>query len=152
MTTIRRIVVGEAQVVRELYRHAVQELADRYPEDRIAISERGLDNFETLFRLGAVHEDVFTLVAVADGELVGFVNAQVTRSPGLPGLAGEVSELWTRKQSSDDRTALVAEAARLLRERGASPVFHHEDRDHPVGEPWEELGFRPDVTRYSLYE
>ena len=59
---IRRIGAEEAPVVRELYRAMVAEAAERHPDEGIGISERGLDNLETHFRVGAVHEDVLTLV------------------------------------------------------------------------------------------
>jgi hypothetical protein len=138
--------------VRELYRAMVAEAAARSPEDRIGISERGLSNLETLFRLGAVHEDEIALVAEEGGELVGFVLAEVTRGRGLPGLAGEVSELWSRPDGDESmRERLAREAVRELRARGAGPIFHTEDADHPEREPWASLGFEADVVRFSLY-
>jgi hypothetical protein len=140
MATIRRIEASDAPRVRELYRTMT----------RSRISEAGLNNLETLFRLGAVHEDVYTLVAEQDGELVGFVLAEVTRSPGLPGLAGRIDELWTLDNPL--RRPLVEEAIRLLRKRGVKPVFHYEDAEEPDDEPWRMLGFVPDTVRYSLYD
>jgi predicted N-acetyltransferase YhbS len=151
MTTIRRIRVDEALAVRELYRESVREAAERHPEDRLEISEQGLDNLETHFRLGAVHEDVITLVAEDDGEFVGFVLAEVERGRSLPGAAGQVAELWTGPGRRQLREELVREAIRLLRERGAGPIFHTDDAKDPEREPWESLGFAPDVVRFSLY-
>jgi hypothetical protein len=152
MIEIRRITVEEAPAARELYRAMIAEAAERHPEDRIGISERGLSNLETLFRLGAVHEDQIALVADDGGELVGFVLAEVTRGRGLPGVAGEVSELWTRADvDGSTREALVREAVRELRAHGAGPIFHTEDADHPEREPWASLGFEADVIRFSLY-
>jgi predicted N-acetyltransferase YhbS len=152
MTAIRRIRVEEAPVVRELYRAMITEAAERHPEDRVGISERGLSNLETLFRLGAVHQDHITLVAEEDGEPVGFVLAEVTRGSGLPGLAGEVAELWVRPNAQGDiRERLIQEAVRELRERGAGPIFHYDDAHRAEPEPWQSLGFEPDVLRFSLY-
>ncbi len=90
MAEIRRIRVDEAARVRDLYRAAVQQLADRYPEDRIGISQQGLSNLETQFRLGAVHEDEATFVADEGGELVGFVTAWICRRIPLQVVDGEV--------------------------------------------------------------
>ena len=152
MATIRRIEPDEAPQVRELYRAAVAFWAAERPEDELAISDAGLDNLETRFRLGARHEDVLTLVAEEDGELVGFALAETMRSPGLPGLAGRIDELWTQPSAVSSRRRLAEEAVRLLRERGVRPIFHQEDASDPNGEPWQSLGFVPDTVRYSLYD
>ena len=149
---VRRMRAEEAPVVRELYREMTREAAERFHEDCIGISERGLSNLETLFRVGAVHEDVMTLVADDNGELVGFALSEVTRGRSLPGVAGEVAEVWTRPNTeANARERLVREAVRLLRERGAGPIFHTDDAEHPDREPWERLGFEADVIRFSLY-
>jgi hypothetical protein len=94
MVEIRRIRVEDAPVVRELVRTATEELAERYPEDDIGISEQGLANLETQFRAGAVHEDELTLVAVDDDNIIGFVAAWITRGRVGPGVAGEIDWLW----------------------------------------------------------
>lgn len=152
MTTIRRIRVAEAAVVRELYARMVAEQAARHPEDEIGISEAGLDNLETSFRLGAVHGDVLVLVAERDGELVGFLAAEITRSPALPCTAGEIAEVWAAGEDGDAlRLELVRAAVDALRERGVGPVFHPEDAEHTDRAFWRALGFEPDVIRFSLY-
>jgi hypothetical protein len=152
MTTIRRIRVEEAHAVRDLYARMVADAAAKHPEDRIAISERGLHNFETYFRLGAVHQDVITLVAERDGELVGFVLAEISRSGAMPCVAGEINELWTSGPEDEAlRGELAREAIDALRERGAGPIFHLEDAAHTERTPWEPLGFEADVVRFSLY-
>ena len=150
MAKIRRVRVDEAPDVREMYRAAVQDIADRYPEDRVAISEQGLANLETQFRIGAVHEDEATFVAEEGGELVGFITASVTRGRALPGVAGEIEELWTSRGSDVERR-LAEVTLRWLSERGARAIFHTEDAMHPEREPWETLGFKADVIRFSLY-
>ncbi len=154
MTTVRRIRVEEAATVRELVREATREAAERFPEDRIAISEQGLSSLETLHRVGAVHQDQMTFVAVEDGEVVGVVAAEVRSSRALPGLAGEIADLYVvpaaRGRGLERR--LVLAAIEALRERGVGPIFHAEDVHHPQREPWDGLGFRADVVRFSLYD
>ena len=153
MAEVRRIRAEEAPAVRELYREMIQELAERYPEDRIAIAEPGLDNLEAHFRDAASHGDVFSLVAEEDGAVVGFADAQVTRSPTLPGRAGSIEDVWVRpgaRATGLDRR-LVEEAVARLRELGAWPIFHHAAAETPDRELWEGLGFERDVVRYSLY-
>jgi ribosomal protein S18 acetylase RimI-like enzyme len=152
MTTIRRMRLAEAPVLRELTKEGVAREAARYPEDRIGISEAGLDNLETHYRVGTAHPDLITLVAEDGGEIVGFVDAQVTRDRTLPGVSGEIGDLWVRDDADAEAAqALVREAVRELRERGAGAIFHTEDADHPEREPWASLGFTDDVVRFSLY-
>ncbi len=151
MPNIRRIRAEEAPLVREFYRACVQELADRYPVDRMSISDQGLSNLETQFRLGAVDDDEATFVAEEGGELVGFVWASVTRSRVLPGVAGEIHELCASGDTELER-ALAEVAVGWLSERDARPIFHLEDATHPQRELWESLGFTADVVRFSKYE
>ena len=153
MTTIRRMRVDEARALRQLTKDGIARLAAAHPEDRIGISERGLDNLETHYRLGAVHQDVITLVAESGGEIVGFVDAENTRGRSLPGVCGEIGDLYlTEAAGPDVAEALVREAVKLLRERGAPVIVHTEDAARPEREPWESLGFEADVVRFSLYE
>jgi GNAT superfamily N-acetyltransferase len=153
MTTIRRMRLAEAPVLRELTKEGVAREAARYPEDQIGISEAGLDNLETHYRVGAAHPDLITLVAEEGGEIVGFVDAEITRDRGLPGVSGEIGDLYITEEAGDEvAKALVREAVRLLRERGAGAIFHTEDADRPDREPWESLGFTADVVRLSLYD
>lgn len=152
MTTIRRMRLAEAPVLRELTKEGVAREAARYPEDQIGISEAGLDNLETHYRVGAAHPDLITLVAEEGGEIVGFVDAEITRDRSLPGVSGEIGDLYVTEEAGDEvAKALVGEAVRLLRERGAGAIFHTEDADRPEREPWESLGFTADVVRLSLY-
>jgi GNAT superfamily N-acetyltransferase len=153
MTTIRRLRLAEAPVLRELTKEGVAREAARYPEDQIGISEAGLDNLETHYRVGAAHPDLITLVAEEGGEIVGFVDAEITRDRSLPGVSGEIGDLYVTEEAADEvAKALVGEAVRLLRERGAGAIFHTEDADRPDREPWESLGFTADVVRLSLYD
>jgi hypothetical protein len=150
---IRRMRPAEAPVVRALYRAAIEEAARLHPENRIGISEQGLDNLETHFRLGAAHDDVLTLVAARGPELVGFVTAEVTRGRSLPGIGGEIHELWMRPDAAfrEGERLLAQRAIAWLRERGARVITHSEEAVHPAREPWEGLGFKADVIRFSLY-
>lgn len=150
---IRRMRVGEAPALRELTKDGIARLAADHPEDRIGISGRGLDNLETHYRLGAVHQDVITLVAENGGEMVGFLVAEITHGRSLPCVCGEIGDLYLAETAGPDvAEALAREAVKLLRERGAGVIVHTEDAARPEREPWESLGFEADVVRFSLYD
>jgi GNAT superfamily N-acetyltransferase len=153
MTTIRRMRVDEAPILRQLTKEGIARAAAAHPEDRIGISETGLDNLETHYRLGAVHHDLITLVAEADGAIVGFVDAEITHGRSLPGVSGEIGDLYLAEGVSPGvAEALAREAVRQLRDRGVRAIFHTEDAYRPEREPWESLGFEADVVRFSLYD
>lgn len=147
---IRRVREDEAPTLRKLCRDAVQRLAERYPDDRYGISEQGLDHLEQHWRLGASHDEAFCLVAVREGAIVGWVDAELSRSTTLPGLAGEIGDLYRLPGHEDVGRPLVEAAVRRLQELGASPILHMDDirRPDPV---FDELGFERDVVRQSLY-
>jgi hypothetical protein len=153
MIDVRRIRIREAHSVRELVREATAELAARYPEDDIGISGSGLDNLETAFRLGAVHEDEVTLVAVDGQEIVGFASAWITRGRATPGTAGEIGWCWARPGEGRERVEreLAQATVTWLQERGVGAIFRIEDAHDPRREPWESVGFEADVVRYSRY-
>jgi hypothetical protein len=149
---VRRVRVDEAPLLRRLTKESVVREAELYPEDRIGISDQGLDNLETRYRLGAVHPDLITLVAERDGEIVGTVDAEVIHGRGLPGHAGEIVDLQLVDGAGPDvAEALARKAVELLREAGARVIHHPEDADRPEREPWESLGFTADTIRYALY-
>jgi Acetyltransferase (GNAT) family len=153
MTTIRRMRLTEAPVLRELTKEGVAREAARYPDDQIGISEAGLDNLETHYRVGAAHPDLITFVAEDGGEIFGFVDAEITRDRSLPGVSGEIGDLYVRDEAGAEvAESLVREAVRELRKRGVGPIFHTEDAGHPERRPWEALGFTADVVRFSLYD
>jgi hypothetical protein len=153
MTTVRRVRLDETPLLRQLTKDGVAREAELYPEDRIGISDRGLDNLETRYRLGAVHQDMITLVAEQDGEIVGTVDAEVLHGRGLPGTAGEIVDLQLAEAAGPDvAEALARKALELLRERGVAVIHHTEPADRPDRKPWESLGFVADTIRYALYD
>jgi hypothetical protein len=153
MTTIRRMRVDESPVLRQLTKEGIAREAAAHPEDRIGISEAGLDNLETHYRLGAVHPDLITLVAETDGAIVGFLDAEITHGRSLPGVSGEIGDLYLAEGVSPEvAEALAREAVKQLRDRGVRAIFHTEDAARPEREPWESLDFEADVVRFSLYD
>jgi hypothetical protein len=153
MVEIRRIRVDEAALVRELVRAATEEEDQRHPEDRVGISEQGLANLETQFRVGAVHEDEVTLVGAEGDDILGFVCASITRGRATPGLGGEIDWLWARPGPMREQLErqLGSEAVSWLFQQGAGAIVKMDDIRHPKRDLWETLGFEGDVIRFSRY-
>ena len=150
MATIRRITVDEAPRVRELYRALTAELARRHPDDKIGISEQGLSNMETQFRVGAVHQDVLTLIVEADGDFVGLGSGEITRSGFLPGVSAEVAT-WVLEGHEALEAELAEATVAWARDRGAGVIVHYDDPHDHNRDLWESLGFELDVVRFSRY-
>lgn len=73
----------------------------------------------------------------------------MSRSRALPGLVGEIDELWAADKNLERPPAEAA--VRWLPERGAGAIFHTEDAAHPERELWKSLRFDADVIRFSLH-
>jgi GNAT superfamily N-acetyltransferase len=146
----RRVRDGEGDAVGHLWDRMCREVPDGGP-----LTEQGRRNLSRLLDVSAWHRDVFCLVAVEGGEIVGFVNGRVDTEDGLlPGQMGWIESLyvlpaWRGKGIS--RT--LAEAAiAWLRERGAHTLRHQScvdaTDDH---EFWQSLGFETDMVCLSSY-
>lgn len=116
----------------------------------------GRANITAHLTLSASHTDVACFVAEEDGELVGFVVAELISGTTLPGRAGEVAELYVLPGRNRDpaRERLANEAISWLRENGAGLLFVHRHRDEaPQERPlWRSLGFDNDMVRFSRYD
>jgi hypothetical protein len=72
-----------------------------------------------------------------DGDIVGFLDAEVVRDCSLPGAAGEIADFHLVDANTDVAEALVRRAVELLQERSARVIVHVESADRPDREPWE---------------
>ena len=108
MVEIRRIHEYEADQVAGLWDRMCRETPDGGP-----LTEAGRRHIATMLAVSAWHHETFSLVAVADGDIQGFVTGRVDPGDGLlPCLAGEVNELYVVPAARDKGTGRrLAEAA-----------------------------------------
>src|SRR5262245_4693730 len=78
-----------------------------------------------MLRASAAPPEVFCLVAREADEIVGFTVCQITRDPLLPGVGGEVHELYVvpHARGAGVSRHLADSALALLRRLGAGPVW-----------------------------
>jgi L-amino acid N-acyltransferase YncA len=139
---IRRIRLDDVEAVADLYVH-------EYARDA---GELGKAPISVWLNNSALHPKAFCLVAEEASAITGFVIASLRESPVLPGMAGELDELWTRDDDGYVAAQLVSEAIARLRRLGASTVRADVASQQRHGPVLERLGFEADTVRYSLYE
>jgi hypothetical protein len=144
---IRRITAPEGAAVTELWDRMCRQVPDGGP-----LSEAGRRNIQRMLELAAWHHQTFCLVAVEDGEVVGFVVGRADPADGLlPGLVGQVEELYAPEAALRRRLAEAAIAT--LREHPGMGTIRHifdiEDREER--ELFTGLGFEADMVCLSLY-
>src|SRR5262249_12596570 len=124
-------------------------------EDGGPLAEQGRRNLSRMLAMSAWHRDAFCLVAVEDGQVVGFVNGRIDEGDGpLPGLLGEIGSLYVvpEQRGRGISRALAEAAIGWLRDQDAHTVRYLSgagaDGDHRF---WQDLGFEPDMVCLSLY-
>jgi GNAT superfamily N-acetyltransferase len=146
---IRRIHDGEGDAVGGLWDRMCRETEDGGP-----LTEDGRRNLSRMLDISAWHRDAFCLVALVDGEIVGFVNGRLTDEDGLlPCLLGEIDSLYVvPEEDGGIRRALAEAAIGRLRDRGVRNIRclsdAEADDDHRF---WQELGFEPDMICLTQY-
>ena len=82
----------------------------------------------------AAHPQAFCLVAEAESGLVGFLTAHTASHPVLEGLVGEIEELYVQPHARRGGigSALVQQAAAMLRQHGAGTLRVHACAESPV--------------------
>jgi GNAT superfamily N-acetyltransferase len=147
---IRRIHEIEGDTVGGLWDRMCRELEDGGP-----LTEQGRRNLSRMLAMSAWHRDAFCLVAVDEGQIVGFVNGRIDNEDGLlPCLAGEIDSLYVvpERQGAGISRALAEAAVGWLRDRDAHTIRYLScagaSDDHRF---WRGLGFEPDMVCLSLY-
>lgn len=152
MQEIRRIAEGQAAAVTELWDRMCRETPDGGP-----LKPAGRRHIERYLQIASWHRDTFCLVATgADGVPVGFVVGRLDIGDGLlPGLAGEIHELYVVPEAADRPellTTLARMAVDVLRADGAGTIRKLTAADDlSTVEFWKAEGFEPDMTCLSLY-
>jgi predicted N-acetyltransferase YhbS len=146
MPEIRRIREGEGPEAAELWDRAARETPDGGP-----LKPRGRERIARMLDASAWHRDTFTLVAVEDHRLVGFLVTRVDVGDGLlPGALGLIEEGWPVTGELAGR--LVDAAVAELRRRDASVIRVEVDLDAPDEQAfWRERGWEAEQVRFALY-
>jgi GNAT superfamily N-acetyltransferase len=150
MVETNGIRVHEAETVTRLWDEMARATPDGGP-----LTDRGARNITRMLRASTAHPEVFCLVARDGDDIVGFTMGQLTRDPLLPGVGGEVHELYVvpRARGEGVSRRLADAAIGRLRRMGAGLIWTHvcaDDRD--AHNFWAALGFEGDAIRFALYD
>jgi hypothetical protein len=154
MTQIREMKTHEAERVRALWLQMCREAGTELPEKPTEIILNNLKQY-------AGHQMVHCFVAEEQQAIIGFVTCCVLAHPVLPGLSGEIEELYVQPVSGIHRreikAELVREAVIFLQIQGARGIHTRicvGEEDCPEAELrafWQSLGWENDMTIYSIY-
>ncbi len=149
---IRSMQGHEAERVRDLWLQMCAEVGTPLPE-------RAAQQILANLKQYAAHEEVRCFVAEDGRGLIGFLTCSVTGHPVMPGLAGEIEELYVQAgpQQQAVQAELVRQAVVFMQARGASSIHVRMgigDESPKEGEQrafWHSLGWVNDMTVYSIY-
>ncbi len=152
MAQIRNMHEHEAERVRDLWLQMCAEAGTPLPEKA---AQQILANLKQY----AAHQDVCCFVAEEQHLLSGFLTGSVTGHPVMPGLSGEIEELYVQP-GPDEQTVqaeLVRQAVAFMQARGARSIHVRigiGDESPDEGKQrafWQSLGWENDMTIYSIY-
>ena len=151
MYQISRIEESQAAVVMELWDRMCRSVPDGGP-----LTPAGRRHIERYLQIASWHRDTFCLVAVSADGPVGFVVGRLDIGDGLlPGLAGEIHELYVVPEAADPselQVALARQAVDRLRKSGAGTIRKLTAADDSASVAfWQTEGFEPDMICLSLY-
>jgi hypothetical protein len=153
MTQIRRMQTDEAGRVRDLWLQMCREAGTELPEKSAQIILSNLQQY-------AIHQVARCFVAEEQQTIIGFVTCCVLAHPVMPGLTGEIEEVYVQplpgSQQHEIRADLVREATVFLQAQGAGSIYTRicVGEDCPEAELrtfWQSLGWSNDMTIYSIY-
>jgi hypothetical protein len=153
MTFIRNMHEHEAERVRDLWvQMCAEEGTPPLPETAVSLILANLKQY-------AAHQAVHCFVAEEQQALIGFVTCCVMGHPVMPGLAGEIEELYVQAgpHSQTIQAELVMQAVAFMKRCGASSIHARigigeespKEREQRVF--WQSLGWENGMTIYSVY-
>ena len=113
----------------------------------------------TNLRQYANHQVVHCFVAEEQHNLIGFVTCSVTGHQVMPGLAGEIEDLYVQPGTHrhELKENLVRQAVLFMQARGAGSIYARicTGKECPEEEElrafWRSLGWENDMTIFSIY-
>ena len=152
MVLIRNMHEHEAERVRDLWSQMCAEAGTPLPESATSLILANLKQYAT-------HQAVHCFVAEEQQILIGFVTCCVTGHPVMPGLAGEIEELYVQAGPYPQtvQAELVRQAVFFMKERGAGSIHTQigiGEESPKEGEQrafWQSLGWENGMTIYSIY-
>ena len=152
MTQIKPLKEREAEQVRDLWSQMCSEAGTPLSDTSAQLILANLKQY-------ADHQQVHCFMAQDQQQLVGFVTCSVTNHPVMPGLAGEIEELYVQPhaQRNEIRAELVQQAVLFMQAQGAGSIHTQicignecpEEQDNRAF--WDSLGWENGMTIYSIY-
>ncbi len=152
MVQIKIMQEREAERVRDLWLQMCAEAGTPLAEASAKLILTNLKQY-------TAHQMVHCLVAEEQSTLIGFVTCAVTGHPVMPGLAGEIEELYVQRcpHRQEVRADLARQAVTFMQTRGARSIHTRicVGKECPEEEElrafWQMLGWENDMTIYSIY-
>jgi hypothetical protein len=155
MAQIRPMKEPKAERVRDLWLQMCAEAGTPLPEPSAQLILANLRQYAT-------HELVHCFVAEEQGIITGFVTCSVQGHPVMPGISGEIEELYVHPGASTAsqyavRAELVNQAVAFMLARGAGSIHTRTCTGKECPEEaeqrafWQSLGWENDMTIYSIY-
>ncbi len=152
MAQIRNMHEHEAERVRDLWLQMCAEVGTPLPESSASLILANLKQYAT-------HQAVHCFVAEEQHILIGFVTCSVTEHPVMPGLTGEIEELYVQPDPHEQtvQAELVRQAVAFMQGRGARSIHTRIGIGEESPEEgaqrafWQSLGWENGMTIYSIY-
>jgi hypothetical protein len=152
MIKIRNMQEREAERVRDLWLQMCAQAGTPLPDASAQFILANLKQY-------AAHQMVHCFVAEESHAVIGFVTCSVTGHPVMPGLTGDIEEMYV--QPGPHRQAvqvdLVRQAVIFMKERGAGNIHtricvgNECPDENEMRTFWQSLGWENDMTIYSIY-
>lgn len=152
MAQIRNMQASEAGRVRDLWLQGSAEVGAPLPE---ASARQILANLKQY----PAHQTVRCFVAEEQGTIIGFLTCSVMGHPVMPGLSGEIEELYVQPhpQRHEIKVELVGQAVKFMQALGAGSIHARICIGDECPEEaelrafWQSLGWVNDTTSYAIY-
>lgn len=155
MTQIRSMEEHEAGRVRDLWLQMCIEAGTPLPASSAQLILTNLKQYAT-------HQLAHCFVMEEQSVILGFITCCVQGHPVMPGLSGEIEELYvqpteTAMHRQTIKTDLVRQAVTFMLEQGVGSVHTRTctGKECPEEEEqrifWQSMGWENDMTIYSIY-